>query len=548
MEASLLSGPDAGDESLPSARLSDNAVRDLELDRLAGNMSHAGVDQGTVLRFLTQLPRSREGVIYRQDIVRDLWQNNALVDVLASSIGRMQELTVFSRSAADGTRPLLEAAWRLSELDLYVDLVDSLWESLQAADIHSRAITNLRDELGRRRGGPDFSALREELPSLRKGLQSRRSVTIGVNLDERLRPVEAALVSVNEKPFLEAQFLKRFFGAAGGDPYVTRTELHRTVSGSLLDVPSGQRLPLSPLFQELEEVLKSVLRPLARRLRQYARIKTDIFRHLFPEIGFLLGTTGFLKRVEASGHRLTFPDILPASERRTELRGLYNLRLAAHRLEEGDAASIVTNDALLGHDADLFVLTGPNGGGKTTFTQAIGIATVFGQAGFPVPATRAWMSPSDSIVTHFPVEEDYDDDLGRFEDEVRRVSETFDCVGEHSLVLLNEPLTSTGPAEAVGVARDVLAGLRMAGVRGVFTTHFHQLAAEGAMLNESVPGRSCIGTLNAEVSASDAGGEAVRTYRISEGPPSGSSYASDIARRFRIDLDSLRRRIEHRAT
>ena len=529
--------------------LSADAVGDLELDRLAADMVHPGIGHGTIQNILTEAPTSLEAVAYRQDIVRDLWDQPDLAAALSRSIAKMQELTVYSRSATEGVAPLLESVWRLSELSLYVELVESLCDSLGAASLTSAGLVSLQDELAERRSQPDFQSLRNELPELQSGLRLRRSRTIGVNLDDRLRPVEAALISVNEKPFTESQFLSRFFGASGGDPFVTRTTLHRTAPGSLLDNDGRERLPLSPLFQELEVVLRSVLRPLAKRLRSYVSIQTELFRGLIEELAFYLGGISFLRRLGAAGYSLSFPSLAPAAERRTEFGGLFNLRLAAHRLQDNDRTPVVRNDLTLGDPNRLFVLTGPNGGGKTTFTQAIGIAVVFAQSGFPVPAAHAVVSPADVIATHFPHEEDFEDDLGGFEDEARRISEIFDRVTDRSIVLLNEPLTSTAPAEAIVVSRDVLAGFRVIGVRGVFTTHYHTLAAEAASVNGHVDGLSRIGTLNAGITAGGPAGTTItRTYRITEGPPRGSSYAGDIAARFQIDLESLRERIRSRRT
>ncbi len=534
-----------GDSRTAEVEISARTARDLELDLLVEQMVHPGAGAQNVRAILTRLPNDTNVIRYRQMISHDLWAHPGLCDRLASLLESMRELTVFSRSAGRNERPLLEAAWRLGELELYVSLVDELHDALSAFALDSTGLLSLRDELGRRREEPAFVELRGALPRLRSGIRLRRSVTIGVNLDERLRPVAAALLSVNDKQFEEAQFLKGFFSAAGRDPYVTQTPLHRTAPGSLLDTEGDERLPLSPLFQELEDVLRSMLRPLAKELRAYVGLSTALFRSLLPELGFYLGAIAFLRRVADAGRPISFPDLHDPAERRTAFHGLYNLYLAAHRMNAGDRTAIVTNDLVLDENARLFVLTGPNGGGKTTFTQAAGIAAVFAQSGLPVPAESAVISPVDAVVTHFPIEEDYNDDLGRFEDEVRRVSEIFDQVGEESLVLLNEPLSSTGPKEAVEVAADVLAGFRIAGARGVFTTHLHQLADHVEQLNSAVTGSSCIGTLNAGVRAE--GDRAVRTYRITAGASEGSSYAGDIARRFGIDLATLQDRIMHRS-
>ncbi|TVQ29510.1 MAG: hypothetical protein EA382_00145, partial [Spirochaetaceae bacterium] len=226
----------------------------------------------------------------------------------------------------------------------------------------------------------------------------------------------------------------------------------------------------------------------------------------------------------------------------TRLTGLYNIRLADHWSVEPAGHTMVMNDLTFDDAARLYVLTGPNGGGKTTFTQSIGAALVLAHAGLPVPAQSAEFSPIDGVYTHFATEEKFSDDVGRFEDEAQRLSAIFDHVGDRSLVLLNEPLASTGPREAETIAATVLEALGRAGCHGVLTTHLHGLAHLVDDINNRIPGvPRPIGTLNAGTVVTD--GRVERTFRIDTGPPTGSSYADDIARRYRLDAESLRARL-----
>ncbi len=482
---------------------------------------------------------------YRQSVFNDLHSHPELVAGLDASLPKMREVTVFSRSAKETDRALIEAIWRLGELEVYVELVNQLKGTLRRTGVTAPAFVALAEELEERAGEPSFTELERALPQMRTGLKLHRSVTLGINLDDKLRPVQATLLSVNDKRYETQPFLGRFFSQAVGREFVARQPLH--TSGGY-DPEAGmfrERLPLAPLFQELDEVLKGVLRPVARELRSYAHVSAAVFERLAPEVAFYVGAHRFFTSLSDAGFPLCIPEIAGPVERRSEYVGLYNLSLALRRgAAKAGTAGIVSNDLRLDDAARIYLLTGPNGGGKTTFTQALGIATLLAQCGLPVPATQARISPVDQLITHFPREEQPQLDQGHFEDEARRLSALFDQAGPESLVLLNEPFTSTGPQEAIRIARDVLAGLRMLGVRGLLTTHLHQLAAEVEELNQDTDGESTIGNLSAQVEQES--GEAVRTFRIVAGVPAGQSYADDIARRHRIDLVSLRERIDGR--
>ncbi|MFW6288272.1 MAG: MutS-related protein [Spirochaetota bacterium] len=536
---SLLVPPDA--QRSDRIRLRDDVAHDLDLRSIAHGMTHHGIGEDAILRILSELPQSRDEIVYRQETSACFWENGELRSEMDGLVRTMQELTVFSRSGRETDRPLLEAIWRLGELELYVELVERMIETLARLPACSRGLRLLLDELRVRAADPAFEALKRELPELRSGIKLHQSVTIGVNLDDKLRPVEAALLGINPRRFKEGHFLGSFFGKATGDPFITRTPLARTLGPESLSAQPLERLPLAPLFEELDSVLRTMLRPVAKRLRAYVGVNTELFRRLFPEIAFYIGSTAYLRSIADAGYSVTFPRILEQSTRTSAFQGLYNLRLASHWLTRTGVTRMVGNDVGFDDAARIFVLTGPNGGGKTTFTQAVGIATTLGQVGLPIPAAAGELAPVDTILTHFPTEEEFDDELGRFEDEARRISELFDRVTGSSLVLLNEPLASTGPKEAERIAESVLGGLSMAGARGVFTTHFHDLARGAETINREIAGPSVVGTLNAGVRYEQ--GRASRTYEISAGPPAGSSFAEDVARRYRIDQESLGRRI-----
>ncbi|MBP5270838.1 MAG: hypothetical protein ILO42_07775 [Clostridia bacterium] len=69
-------------------------------------------------------------------------------------------------------------------------------------------------------------------------------------------------------------------------------------------------------------------------------------------------------------------------------------------------------------------------------------------------------------------------DKGRLGEECARLNEIFERVTAHSLVLLDESLSSTGAYEASYIAAEVLSGFSMAGCRTLFSTHLHELSSK----------------------------------------------------------------------
>jgi DNA mismatch repair ATPase MutS len=193
----------------------------------------------------------------------------------------------------------------------------------------------------------------------------------------------------------------------------------------------------------------------------------------------------------------------------------------------------------MGADGRIFIVTGPNQGGKTTYLQSIGLVQVLAQAGIFVPASRARISPVDGIFSHFPIEEKLARATGRFGDEAKRLNEIFEQATKHSFVLLNETFSSTNAGESRFLAEGILRILRMMGARVVFTTHMHELAEQVDNLNK-FPGDSDLVSMVATVANKEAVDDLTkRTYKIIPSPPMGHSYAHEIAERYGISFEQL---------
>jgi DNA mismatch repair ATPase MutS len=146
---------------------------------------------------------------------------------------------------------------------------------------------------------------------------------------------------------------------------------------------------------------------------------------------------------------------------------------------------------------------------------------------------------------------------GRFGEEAQRIGSVFRSVTRHSLVLLNESLSSTSGGESLYLAQDIVRVLRMLGARAVYATHLHGLAASAAQLNRDTEGDSSVLSMvalieeDSEAAEGDTGsagnsGTIKPTFKIVPGPPEGHSYAIDLARRYGISRDQLIKTLEQR--
>jgi DNA mismatch repair protein MutS len=535
-----------------------NAVEDLEVERIAWTLSIQNEYQDTIKSILLELCEDADTITYRQEVLEDFLNSSEVSGGLKELLPDLSRLRDYAETRDERT-PMQETLSRLSELNAYVNCIQTLQKVLGEAQtaFHSRGLIRLFKWVNEVMADEVFQSLEKELPELLSKLSGFPSVSIGVNLDGQLRPVEATLLAIHEKPFKGGKLLDKLMGRTisqtpgrGIGPLHAVPNKHvEGIDNRLVRIPTRMDPLMVPLFRDLYEMLRWLIAPMNTVLNQYAQINISQLISLETEIAFFLGALELIHKMHAAGLPVCRPQVLPAEARSCQARGMYNLLLA---LQESEHASgmklkekIILNELVFGQEGRIFILTGPNLGGKTVFTQAVGIIQVLFQAGLYIPAEEAAISPVDGIHTHFARLEKADSGMGRLGDEAVRLNEIFEAVTDRSLVLLNETLASTSPGESLYLARDIVCALRLYGVRAIFATHLHELAEDVEKINAEVHGDSGVVSLVAGVAGeeTDETGKVVpRTYQIKPGPPRGLSYARGIASQYGISFEQLSNR------
>jgi DNA mismatch repair ATPase MutS len=533
--------------------LDQQCVRDLELDRaLAVLIGHTPSRSGIREVCLT-LCTDPAVIVYRQDIFDDLWRNADFTAQLEALLPDISSLDTTQTFVDRRRSPLQEVTWRLGELERLVSCVTGLSTVFARVGDNLRAAgwRTLRQLITQTEQDAVYQQLRRALPEMLHTMRAKASVTIGVNLDSLLRPVAATLLAVHEQKFTASTFLDRLFGRQA-DSFKGLGPLHTVPAlepgGGSGGSRGGNREVnplLVPLFRDLAQLLDTVCQPIAQALRRYNSLHSRFLAALSGDLAFYLAAVRLMQRLHSHGLPVCRPDIAPMTERVCELHEAYNLNLALHQIEHANGqVPIVVNDVHMGDNGRIGILTGPNRGGKTTYTQMVGLCQVLAQLGLWVPAARARLSPVDNIYTHYPVEEQMATGTGRFGEEAQRLSQIFTHGTRHSLILLNESLASTNPGESLYIAQDLVRILRRLGARAIFATHLHTLAADVAALNTSTQGDSLIVSL---VASRTAEGDGVhRSYKIVPGPPMGHSYAREIAAQYGISYEQLTALLQQR--
>ncbi|MBE6577077.1 MAG: hypothetical protein E7653_02945 [Ruminococcaceae bacterium] len=467
---------------------------------------------------------------HRMDVFEDMLENPEISVTLNKLIPILTDILELRRLEADtaDSDNYLES---LTEIELYIASIETLNEGFSKIkdSLKSESMRTLAFKIAELSESDYYKELNVKLRELTSRVRDIRSVTIGVNLDAQLRPSSAGVLSVNPEPFRSGDMIEKILRLNfKDDEYTCIANL----------VPFGkkqsenQKTALALAFNSaINDVYRQSLRSWKRIVQTYVLENTDFLLDLMPEIEFLVKGTALLRKLRENGLALCRPNIPEDGTRVFDAEGLYNPCVALKVDYD-----IVDNDIQMDEDnALIYVLTGPNRGGKSVITCAIGLSVSLMQLGMFVPAKSATISLCDGIFTHFPTGADDTIDKGRLGEECARLRDIFDEVTKDSLVLLDESLSSTGSFEASYIAAEVLAGFSRVGCRCLFSTHLHELAAEidGINARTAPDGGVAIDTLVAGIA------DGRRSFKIVRQKPDGKSYARDIADKYGLSYENI---------
>ncbi|HEY9061932.1 MAG TPA: hypothetical protein VIO64_15725 [Pseudobacteroides sp.] len=103
---------------------------------------------------------------------------------------------------------LQETASRVGELETYVSCVIEMKKDIydSGAKLKSKGLKKISEAIKNKTEEDTFKAMEKELPDLLKGLRKISSVSLGINFNAELNPVEFTIVSVNDEPYKEIHY------------------------------------------------------------------------------------------------------------------------------------------------------------------------------------------------------------------------------------------------------------------------------------------------------------------------------------------------------
>ncbi len=153
-------------------------------------------------------------------------------------------------------------------------------------------------------------------------------------------------------------------------------------------------------------------------------------------------------------------------------------------LEASEGGGFVANDCDLAPAQRLWLITGPNMAGKSTFLRQNALIAILAQIGSYVPAEAAHIGVVDRLFSRVGAADDLARGRSTFMVEMVETAAILNQAGPRSLVILDEIGRGTATFDGLSIAWATLEHLHdVNGCRALFATHYHELTALAGRLD-----------------------------------------------------------------
>ncbi len=228
---------------------------------------------------------------------------------------------------------------------------------------------------------------------------------------------------------------------------------------------------ISPILKEKEEVLlhaeeksQALEYELFKEIRSYAETFTHRLQVLANNIAKI---DCFLSlAVVAEKNRYIRPTL--THERHVNVIG------GRHPVVE-QFTTFIKNDVVM-YKGEIFLITGPNMSGKSTYMRMFAMIIFMAQCGSFVPANQATLPIYDALFTRIGSSDDLSGGKSTFMVEMVESNEALSRATEQSLILFDEIGRGTATYDGMALAQSMIEYIHeKIGAQTLFSTHYHEL-------------------------------------------------------------------------
>ncbi len=477
--------------------------------------------QETMRKVMMVPLQKREEVIYRQDLVKDCIANEEFIrELYQISDNVLKQWDKLGRRASEKAGNRNSISGLVTEIHVFNLFVDGLAQVKNLLGRNSMRLKakGFRDLYARLQG--EYS---DEIEENMRAVQ--KSISFFVNEGEEAntrknsrRPKIVMQCEVGEGMKLQGLKLEQVDTELCKyvDPNSTISKVKNYVSALNPDTVSIQKqAALQEQTAALEyQIVKYIMNYCAPFLANF----NTFFDQLHLQAAFYYGAVNIKHHMNRYAVEYCFPQVgAQDCLKYSDLKEF--VMCMEQRVNAVGNTGSIQNKMLL-------IITGANQGGKSTFLRSVGIAQVMMQCGLPVAATYFESGLYPAFFTHFTRREDSEMNSGRLDEELGRMNQIIEHLGEHSLVLLNESFATTTEKEGSVIAYDIIQALIEAGVKILTVTHLLSFAQKiyGQIEEKQQKG----GETKVEFFSAQRMEDGKRTFKMIQHAPELTSFGLDL--------------------
>lgn len=491
----------------------ENLIKDLKMELLLGYMSDNVAYLYEICKEVLIVPLTKqEDILWRQEVIKEAIKYPELFEKAYNiATATLEEIEGYREFTAPKYYQIIKNSKKIitevEMLEIIINRLEELCSLLEKDDFNPERgpFLQFKKRLVERYNKAFFETVRAYIEEL-KLIKEHQQMTVTGHLFLGFKRADWMLNSLGIKETQENTFeVQRFWSR-----FLTTKESNNMYIS--LEETSTEN--------NVRELVEANLEAVFKVLSRFNKELIHFFRGIRYQFGVYSCCSHLYSALTSAGVSCCFPEFVE-DENSFSVKGLIDIGLV---IKNGE---MVIGNTVSVKNKNLWLITGANQGGKTTFLRSIGLGVLMAQSGLFVSATFYKAKIFTGIFTHFPSEEDEHVNKGLLEMELERLAQIIKYIQPNGLLLMNESFATTTEKEGAHIAEEVTRAFRECDIMTVFVTHLFEYADT---LYKTQP--SDVSFYRARRKT-----DGMRTYEIKEGKPLDSNngmdlYVSSIEREF----------------
>jgi DNA mismatch repair protein MutS len=426
----------------------------------------------TIKKWVLRPLLKQEAIEQRFDVVGYLAQHVRLLEesrILLRNIGDLERIVgriALKRAQLHDYTALLQALKKIPEIArLYTENAPALIQVIQSRLKSFENLVALLEQAVNIDHSRDWlvqAGFNAELDRLRQLLEQGAQAII------MLERKEQAATGINSLKI-------KFNGAHGYGIEITKPHIH-------LVPPHYMRIQtLVNRERFTTQELKDLEYDLTRARTDISEIEKELFEQIKKQVEVFIPS---LKKLAAAlAHLDAYNAFAQVAQLYNYTRPVFNherniiIENGRHPVVEKKInTQFIPNNTYLDNKHELWIITGPNMGGKSTYLRQVALITILAQIGSFIPAQKANLSIVDRIFTRIGAADNVAEGKSTFLVEMEETALICNRATARSLVILDEVGRGTSTFDGLAIAQAVVEYIyNTVKARCLFATHYHEL-------------------------------------------------------------------------